>query len=187
MLALLRLLSHSVVTKGQGKQKFGEIVVFGVRLIQKLICHCWLETVHDLGLVRKVLESCLIIFLITSIKRVLTITVISNVRVQLLSFFLSLIVANYVTDFESGYVAKTRIYESCFWTNDRVNLAKGLHRAKISEHYVCRHQIDVPKHKVGVEIDHSLHNDVWQIGQVEHEISHSFRHCEKLFKACFWL
>jgi len=40
MLALLRLLSHSMVTKGQGKQKFGEIVVFGVRLIQKLICHC---------------------------------------------------------------------------------------------------------------------------------------------------
>ena len=65
-----------------------------------------------------------------------------------------------VVDFEATHVTLSIIHKGRFATNNGINLSKGLHGSQIGEIYLGRNQIDVPQHKVCVEIYHSFHANV---------------------------
>ena len=113
----------------------------------------------------------------------MTFDFIHNVRCHLLSFLLGLILAEDITELESGYVTKMGLKEGCLGANYGIYLSKCLHGAEIGKHDVCWNQVDVPKHKVGVEIDDCLHTDVRQIRQISHETSHNVKHDASRLKA----
>jgi hypothetical protein len=117
----------------------------------------------------------------------LTFHVIYSITIHLLSVLVLLIVAEDITNFECGHVAKIGVEESCLGANNRVNLPQSLHRAEIGEIDIGWDQVDVPKHEVGVEVDHSLHTDVRQIRQVDHETSHDVKHDAKFVYSVIWV
>ena len=48
------------------------------------------------------------------------------------------------------------------------------------------HKVDVPKHKVGVEVDHTFHAYVRQVRQVDHEAGHNVEHNSQFVHTIRW-
>mmetsp|Transcript_20915 Transcript_20915/g.28163 ORF Transcript_20915/g.28163 Transcript_20915/m.28163 type:complete len:150 (-) Transcript_20915:949-1398(-) len=148
-----------MVAQSERQQEFFEVFVLGMRLLEKLVSIGGLEAIEYLSLVGQVLKG-LSVVLIARLRRILTLYIIYAVTVHLVPVLVLLVVAKEVADFKCGNVAQVGVQKGGLGANDGVDLAESLHRPQIGEVDVCGHQIDIPEHEVGVEVDDALHTDV---------------------------
>ena len=65
-------------------------------------------------------------------------------------------------------------------------MAESLHSSQVCEVDMSWHKVDVPKHEVGVEVDHTFHAYVRQVWQVDHKASHHVEHNSQFIHAIRW-
>ena len=91
-----------------------------------------------------------------------------------------MVVANLIANLENSHVLLALVQEGRFSADQCIDLAKALHGSEVCELDICRHQVDVPEDKQDMEVDDTVHCDVGQVWQIEHETSHDVKHDAQL-------
>ena len=106
----------------------------------------------------------------------MTLNVSNVIAIHLLSVLILLVIAENVSNFKRSNVPQICVEEGRFGAYDCINLAKGVHGTKVGEVDVGRHQVNVPKDEVSMEVDDCFHAYVRKVGQIEHEARHHVKH-----------